>query len=120
MTGVTTKNFASPDERRTPPDLTVDVVDFGSATAARMTMQPGWRWSESVKPLAQTDSCQVRHFGAAVSGTLHVRHDDGTEVDIGAGDAYVIEPGHDAWVVGDGEFVGYEFESKAAAEYARG
>jgi hypothetical protein len=120
MTGVGTKNFANPDERRTPPNLTVDVVDLGSATAARMTMQPGWRWSDSVKPIAQTDSCQVRHLGAAVSGTIHISHDDGTELDIGAGDAYVIEPGHDAWVVGDEPFVGYEFESKSASDYARG
>ena len=119
MTGVSAKNFASPDERRTPPNLAVDVVDLGSGTAARMTMQPGWRWSESVKPIAQTDSCQVRHFGVAVAGSIHVSHDDGTELDIGPGDAYVIEPGHDAWVLGDDPFVGYEFESRAAEEYAK-
>jgi hypothetical protein len=32
----------------------------------------------------------------------------------------VIDRGHDAWVVGDDQFVGYEFESRAAEEYARG
>ena len=53
------------------------------------------------------------------AGAMHVVHDDGTEADLGAGDVYVIEPGHNAWVVGDEPFVGYEFESRAAEEYAR-
>ena len=48
-----------------------------------------------------------------------VTHEDGTEMDLGPGDAYVIEPGHDAWVVGDDAFVGFEFESRSAEEYAR-
>ncbi len=120
MSGVTKQSFDEPDERRTPANLTVDFVLLGDTKAARMTMAPGWRWSESVKPIAQTDSCQVRHVGAGVQGVMHVVHDDGTEVDITAGDAYVIEPGHNAWVVGDETFVGFEFESKAAAEYAKG
>ncbi len=76
--------------------------------------------AESVKPVAGTDSCQVRHVGVVQSGRLHVKHDDGTEGEAGAGDAYVIEPGHDALVVGDDVFVGFEFESKSAEEYARG
>src|SRR5204862_419904 len=84
-------------------------------TAARMTFEPGWKWSDCVKPVAGTDTCQLRHIGVVGSGRLTVRHDDGTEVELGAGDAYVIEPGHDAWVVGDEPFVGYEFESRAAS-----
>jgi hypothetical protein len=36
------------------------------------------------------------------------------------GGAYVIEPGHDAWVNGDEGFVGFEFESGSAEEYAKG
>ena len=68
--------------------------------------------------MAGTDSCQARHIGTAVSGQLHVRHDDGAEADVTPGSAYLIEPGHDAWVVGDEPFVGYEFESTAAATYA--
>ena len=50
---------------------------------------------------------------------MHVRHDDGTEIEIGPGDAYVIEPGHDAWVIGSEAVVGYEFDSKAAETFAR-
>ena len=118
MAGITKKSFESPDEVRRPDKTTVEVVELGSATAARVTFEPGWKWSECVKPVVGTDSCQARHVGVVTSGTIHVVHEDGTEGDAGAGDAYVIEPGHDAWVVGDETFVGYEFES--AAEYAKG
>ena len=55
-----------------------------------------------------------------LSGTLHVAHEDGSEQDIGAGSAYVIEPGHDAWVVGDEAVVGYEFDARTAEDYAKG
>ena len=120
MAGVASKAFDSPDETRTPDKTRVEVVRIGGATAARMTMEPGWRWSECIKPVAGTDTCQARHVGVVQSGRLHVIHDDGTEVELGPGDAYVIEPGHDAWVSGDERFVGFEFESRSAEEYARG
>jgi hypothetical protein len=120
MAGIEARGFDSPDETRTPEKTRVEVVRMGATTAARYTFQPGWRWSESVKPVAGTESCQVRHVGVVQSGRLHVKHDDGTEGEAGPGDAYVIEPGHDAWVVGDEVFVGFEFESKSAEEYARG
>ena len=120
MPGVEKRSFDSPDETRTPDKTTIDVVRMGDTSAARMTFEPGWRWSECVKPVAGTDSCQARHVGVAQSGRLHVSHEDGSEQDIGPGDTYVIEPGHDAWVVGDETFVGFEFESRSAEEYARG
>ena len=84
-----------------------------------MTLQPGWSWSECIKPIVGTESCQAHHVGTVVSGQLRVRHDDGTEVQVGPGDAYVIEPGHDAWVVGSEPVVGYEFDSKAAETYVQ-
>jgi hypothetical protein len=119
MAGVEQLNFDSPDETRTPDKTRVDVVRLGDTTAARMTFEPGWKWSECVKPVVGTESCQVRHVGTVQSGRLVVKHEDGSEVELGPGEAYVIEPGHDAWVVGDEPFVGIEFESKAAEEYAR-
>lgn len=97
----------------------MDVVDLGPAKAARMVLQPGWRWSECIKPLVGGDSCQAHHVGVIVSGAMHVVHDDGTENDISAGAGYVIEPGHDAWVVGDTPVLTYEFDSSTAATYAR-
>jgi hypothetical protein len=117
MGGFEMRDFNSPDESRTPEKTRVDVGRMGGATAGRLTFEPGWRWSECVKPVAGTDSCQARHVGVVQEGRLHVVHEDGSEGEMGPGDAYVIEPGHDAWVVGEERFVGFEFES--AEEYAR-
>lgn len=119
MAGVEKRDFDSPDESRTPDKTRVDVVRMGGTTAARFTMEPGWRWSDCVKPVAGTDSCQHRHVGVVQSGRMRVTHDDGTVLELASGDAYVIEPGHDAEIVGDTQFVGFEFEVKAAEEYAR-
>jgi hypothetical protein len=116
---VEVRRFDSPDETRTPDKTRIEIVRMGGATAARFTFEPGWRWSDCIKPVAGTDSCQARHVGVAESGTLHVVHEDGTEAEIRAGDSYMIEPGHDAWVVGDEPYVGYEFESQSAEEYAK-
>jgi hypothetical protein len=116
---LTIKSFNAPDETRAPDKTQVDVVDLGSAKAARLTAQPGWRWSECIKPVVGGDSCQARHVGMVASGQMHIVQEDGTEGDAGPGDAYVIEPGHDAWIVGDEPFVGYEFESSTAGTYAR-
>jgi hypothetical protein len=119
MAGVHSKSFDSPDETRTPDKTKIDVIDLGGAKAARFTMQPGWRWTECIKPVVGGDSCQARHLGVVTSGKMHIVHNDGTESDIGTGEAYRIDPGHDAWVVGDEPFVGFEFESSAAETYAK-
>jgi mannose-6-phosphate isomerase-like protein (cupin superfamily) len=110
MAGAKKKSFANPDETRTPDKTKVEILDLGDVKAARFTMQPGWRWSECVKPVVGTETCQVRHVGTVLSGRLHVSHGDGTELDLGPGDAYVIEPGHDGWVLGDEPLVSYEFD----------
>ena len=116
MAGVEAKNLESPDEVRRPDKTEINVVHVGTTEVGRFTFQPGWKWSECIKPVVGTDSCQAEHLGYVVSGTIHVAHEDGTAVDLGPGDAYRIAPGHDAWVVGDEPFVGMEF--KSAAEYA--
>jgi hypothetical protein len=113
------RSFDNADEVRTPPGAQIDVVGLGPAKVARFTLQPGWRWSESVKPIVGTDSCQATHTGAVVAGRMHVAHGDGTTLDLGPGDAYRIEPGHDAWVEGADTFVGYEFDPGTAASYAK-
>lgn len=119
MAGIASKSFDKADETRAPDKTKVEVVDLGTVKAARVTFQPGWRWSECVKPAVGTDTCQARHVGAVVSGRINIRHDDGTELEMGPGDVYIIEPGHDAWVVGNEAFVGYEFESSTAATFAK-
>ncbi|MGE5273554.1 MAG: cupin domain-containing protein [Verrucomicrobiota bacterium] len=118
MAGVESKSMDAPDEVRRPDKTTMDVVRVGSTEVGRLTLQPGWRWSECIKPVVGTESCQAEHLGYAISGRMHIEHEDGTTADIAPGDAYVIAPGHDAWVVGDEEFVGVEF--KSAGEYAKG
>ena len=119
MAGVTAKSFDKPDETRAPDKTLMEVVDLGSVKAARLTAQPGWRWSECIKPVVGGDSCQAHHVGVIVSGAMHVVHNDGTETDITAGCGYVIEPGHDAWVVGDTEAVAFEFDSSTAQSFAK-
>jgi hypothetical protein len=120
MAGVEKRDFDSPDESRTPDKTRADVVHLGGTTAARLTLEPGWTWAECVKPVVRTESCQLRHVGVAQSGVMRITHDDGTVLDIAAGDVYVIEPGHNAAVLGSEAFVGFEFEPKSAEEYARG
>ncbi len=117
--GLQRKSLDSPDEERTFEQGKAQVVALGDTKFARITVQPGWRWSEHVKPIAQTDSCQVHHAGYVVSGRLHVVMDDGTEEEIGAGDAYVIPPGHDAWIVSDEPGVVVEFSTETAEKYAK-
>ena len=97
---------------------TVQTAKAGSVTVSRMTVEPGWRWSNDVKPIAGTVSCMVHHKGVGVSGRLHTAMDDGSEIEIGAGDAYDIPPGHDAWVVGDDTYVGIDFSDEMAG-YAK-
>jgi hypothetical protein len=119
MAGVERRPFDSPDEVRSPEKTRADVVHLGATTAARLTLQPGWSWAACIKPIVGTEHCELRHVGVVQSGTMRVTHADGTVVELGAGDAYVIEPGHDAEVVGDDAFVGFEFEQKTAEIYAR-
>jgi mannose-6-phosphate isomerase-like protein (cupin superfamily) len=120
MPGVEVRSFSAPDETRAPDKTKVEIVRMGGTSASRMSLEPGWRWSDCVKPVAGGDSCRMHHVGVLLSGTMHVVHDDGTEQEIGPGHAYVIEPGHDAWVVGEEPVVGYEFDSRTAEEYAKG
>src|SRR3989337_194014 len=93
------RSFDQPDETRTPDKTTIRVVPLGGLTAARLTFQPGWRWSECIKPVVGTELCQARHVGTIASGRLHVVHEDGSETEAGPGGGYVIEHGHDAWVL---------------------
>ncbi len=110
MPSIEVKNFsADADEIATPPNALVETVNVLGNRLMRLTVQPGWKWSSDIKPVVGTESCQAKHVGVIVEGTITCKHDDGTEVTYSAGDAYAIEPGHDAWVVGDAPAVAYEF-----------
>jgi quercetin dioxygenase-like cupin family protein len=111
------KSHGSPDEVRSPDKTRIEVVRLEGFTVSRLNFEPGWRWSECIKPVVKTDSCQVSHVGYAVSGTLTVRMKDGRQKTVVAGESYTIPPGHDAWVEGNERFVGIEVMS--AEQYAK-
>lgn len=95
------KSFSTPDEVRRFPFGHCDIINLDETVLGRFAFEPGWRWSKDVRPIAGTASCQHRHVGYVMSGHLHVTMEDGTQMDIVAGDAYEIPPGHDGHVVGD-------------------
>ena len=105
------KSHDSAADVRTPAKTRVEVVNLAGFNLGRFTFEPGWRWSECVKPVAKTDNCQNSHVGYCVAGRLTVELKDGTKATIGPGDSYTIPPGHDAWVEGKEAFVGTEFMS---------
>ena len=94
-------SFQQPDETRTFPHGRAEIVRVGGAEVGRLILEPGWRWSEHVKPIAGTASCEAPHFQYHVSGRLAIRMDDGSEFVAGPGDVTSLPSGHDAWVVGD-------------------
>jgi hypothetical protein len=117
MAKMVKKSFNAPDETRPIPKGKLEVVNLSDVQPMRTTFEPGWRWSESVKPIAKTDSCQVLHLTYFVSGRMGVRMDDGSEAEFGPGDVGVIPPGHDAWVVGNEPLVSIDF--RGGAIYAK-
>ena len=120
MAGIVTKSIETPDEVRQLLDDKgrVELVDLGSGPVARAIFEPGWRWSEHVKPIAGTDSCQAAHVGYVISGRMKIVMDDGTEAEVGPGDFMKIDPGHDAWVLGNDACVSIDWQGMAT--YAKG
>jgi len=94
-------NMKEPDETKTAPKMVLQVATVGGSTLGLRTLEPGWRWSESAKPMAKTNLCEVRHVGYVVSGRMEFTMFDGVELEVGPGDAFEVLPGHDAWVVGN-------------------
>jgi len=111
------KNFEAPDETRTFECGVLDLLQIGGAEIGRLTLQPGWRWSDHVKPLAGTDLCEAPHFQYHVAGTLHIVMADGAEFDARPGDVTALPQGHDAWVVGNEPVVVVDWYG--ASNYAR-
>jgi hypothetical protein len=116
MGTLASQSFDKPHETRTFDKGRMDLVTLGDVTIGRAVFEPGWKWSECVKPIAGTDSCEVAHTGYVLSGRLHVVMDDGTEGQTGPGEMFLISPGHDAWTVGDEACVVLDIQG--AAGYA--
>lgn len=117
VTKLETKSHDTPDEVRAPNKTRVEVVRLQGFAIGRFIFQPGWRWSECIKPVVGTDSCQATHVGYAVSGRMTIKMDDGSQKTIAPGMSYAIPPGHDGWVEGGEPFVGIEVMS--AEQYAK-
>ena len=112
------KSFTTPDETRPFPKGRLELMHIGGTGIARATFEPGWKWSECVKPIAKTDSCQTSHLGYVISGRMDVLMDDGQKIQYGPGDAMSVPPGHDAWIVGNETCVIIDIGS-GAANYAK-
>jgi quercetin dioxygenase-like cupin family protein len=109
------KSFDVPDDSRSVGGLArLETVHLGDTEAHRATFQPGLRWTEHVKPLVGTDLCEIQHVGYVVSGRVGVRMADGTERELGPGDAFNVGPGHDMWVIGDEPYIAVDFSPAAA------
>jgi uncharacterized cupin superfamily protein len=111
------KSVSSPDETRTFTRGKMEIVKLGDLVVGKASFEPGWRWSECVRPIAGTSSCMVHHNGYIVSGRMGLRMDDGSESEVGPGDVFVCPPGHDAWIVGQETCVMLDFSG--AATYAK-
>jgi hypothetical protein len=110
MAGLESKSFEAPDETRPFADKgAAEVVALGDGAVMRARFEPGWHWTEHLGPIAGTDTCQSPHLLYVLSGRMHVRMDDGGEGEVGPNDVARIEPGHDAWVVGDEACVVVDF-----------
>jgi hypothetical protein len=112
------KSFNKPDEVREFPLGRLELVKIGGATVGRGIFQPGWKWSESVMPIAKTKSCEAPHFQYHVSGILEVKMDDGTMITCKPGDVSLLPEGHDAWVVGNEPAIVVDFQGMV--DYAKG
>lgn len=117
MSGFQVLQFAQPDEVREFPNGHIAVCQTEYGTVGQLTLQPGWRWSNDVAPIAGTDWCEAPHLALQLSGTLHVRMRDGSELEIGPGQVAALSAGHDAWVVGNEPVVQVDFHG--ATSYAR-
>ncbi len=112
------KSFGKPDEVREFPKGKLELVKIGNAMIGRAIFQPGWKWSESVQPLAKTKSCEAPHYQYHVSGELMVKMDDGTLLHLKPGDVSLLPMGHDAWVVGTEPAIVVDFQGML--DYAKG
>src|SRR5690349_15645932 len=111
------RSFAAPDEVRPFSNGQAEILQVGGTDIGRLVLEPGWRWSNDVKPIAGTELCLAPHMQYHVSGRLRVRMADGTEFEAGPGDLTSLPEGHDAWVVGDERVVVVDWFG--ASNYAR-
>jgi len=114
---VIVKNFAKPDEVRTFEKGKIELLKVNGTVMGKATLEPGWKWSSHVKPIAKTALCDAPHFQYIVSGQMTLRTETGEEHTVKAGDILKIGAGHDAWVVGNEPLIAVDFQG--LADYAK-
>jgi class 3 adenylate cyclase len=112
--------FGEPDNVREVPFGRLETYELGEIRLGRSVLQPGWRWSESIKPIARTELCEDHHIGLTVSGACRVRMREGAELLVEAGQFYEIPPGHDSWVEGDEPWVTVTWQPSTALAQSEG
>jgi mannose-6-phosphate isomerase-like protein (cupin superfamily) len=111
------RNFSSASDVRLFEHGKAEVMNIAGGSVGRLTLNPGWKWSKDVKPIAKTEWCEAPHFQYVVTGTLHVKTREGSEFDLKPGDVSFLPPGHDAWVVGNEAAVVVDWHG--ASNYAK-
>ncbi|MGH7781607.1 MAG: adenylate/guanylate cyclase domain-containing protein [Candidatus Binataceae bacterium] len=105
------KSFRNPEQVRRFPNGRIETISHNETTIGRFVLEPGWRWSRDVGPIAGTRSCQIHHQGVVLGGRLRLETDTGEVCEVESDDVYDFPPGHDAWVIGNEPFEAIEFAS---------
>lgn len=106
-------NVYDPDETKMTPKAKLQLVTVGEFTLGLRTLEPGWRWSTSMAPIAKTETCEIRHIGYVLSGRMGFLMDDGTKLEVGPADVFDVHPGHDTWTIGESPAVFIDLISAA-------
>lgn len=110
MLEVILKRFENPDEKFEFENGKFEIVQLGGMTIGRASYEPGWRWSEHIRPMAETEFCEVEHIGMVISGRAMASMNDGNDVELKPGDLFYIPPEpHDSWVIGNETYVSLHF-----------
>lgn len=95
------KNLDEPDEVIEFELIREEIVEVGGLTVGRATQQPGWRWSEHLRPHVGGEWCEAHHVGCVISGRFGAVMRDGGSIEFGPHDVYDVPPGHDGYTIGD-------------------
>ena len=106
------RNLGRPDAVRQLGRGRLELVEMGDSAFGLITLEPGWRWSEDLKPKIGTALCEVHHVGYVISGSMRVVMADGSELDTGPLDVFDVPGGHDAWVLGDEPWVSIDWTGR--------
>ena len=109
------RSFATPDDVRSLPKVKFETIGLADARVGYCRFEAGWRWSTDLGPIVGTPSCQMRHLGYSMAGTVRVVMDDGQTLDVGPHTVFDIPPGHDKWVVGEVPWVTIEWGDSGRA-----